>query len=283
MPELPEVETIVTNLRKGSADSPSILEMEIKSAEVLWNKTIAEPSVEEFLRKIQGRIFLSAQRRGKFLHFPLDQGHLIVHLRMSGDLFLRSDKLSSGQGYPNNQHARAIFYLENDWQLIFHDTRKFGRIWLLDDPLWLFQKLGPEPFDPNLTVDLFYKLLHNRKRILKPLLMDQTFLVGLGNIYTDEALFKAGISPLQTTDRMSLDQAGNLLSSIRAVLEEGIRHNGSSIDWVYRGGDFQNHFCVYQRSGQACPRCGAAIQRILVGQRGTHYCPVCQSVHNQLP
>jgi len=280
MPELPEVETIAANLRNGSAQIPSILEMEINKAHVFWHKTIAEPSVEDFLSKIRGRFFTSVQRRGKFIHFPLDQGHLIIHLRMSGDLYLRPGSVHQDPSYPSEQHNRTIFHLENDWDLVFHDTRKFGRIWLLDDPQQLFQKLGSEPFDTNLTVDLFLNTLNNRKRILKPLLMDQTFIAGLGNIYTDEALFKAGISPLQTSEKLRYEQADKLLTSIREVLQEGIRHNGSSIDWVYRGGDFQNHFCVYQRSGEACPRCGTAIKRIVVGQRSTHYCPICQPLIN---
>ncbi len=115
-----------------------------------------------------------------------------------------------------------------------------------------------------------------RKRQFKPLLLDQTFLAGLGNIYTDEALFLARLHPLKPSNSLTFEQSARLLASIREVLQEGIRHNGASIDWVYRGGDFQNHFRTYQRTGEPCPVCGAPIERILVGQRSSHFCPVCQ-------
>jgi formamidopyrimidine-DNA glycosylase len=116
------------------------------------------------------------------------------------------------------------------------------------------------------------------KRQIKPLLLDQSFLAGLGNIYADESLNLARIHPLQRADRLTKAEARRLLASIRSVLAEGIRRNGASIDWVYRGGDFQNHFRVYQRTGQPCPRCGTPVERIVVGQRGTHFCPHCQTL-----
>jgi formamidopyrimidine-DNA glycosylase len=119
-------------------------------------------------------------------------------------------------------------------------------------------------------------MLTKRKRQLKPLLLDQTFVAGLGNIYTDEALFLARLHPLTPSNRLASHQSAGLLASIREVLQEGILHNGASIDWVYRGGDFQNHFRVYQRTGEPCLVCGADIQRILVGQRSSHFCPECQ-------
>jgi len=115
-------------------------------------------------------------------------------------------------------------------------------------------------------------------RQLKPLLLDQTFLAGLGNIYADEALHQAGLHPLDNASQLDQTQAARLLTSIRQVLEDGIQRQGASIDWVYRGGDFQNYFHVYQRTGEACNNCGTPIQRIVVGQRGTHFCPACQSL-----
>jgi formamidopyrimidine-DNA glycosylase len=276
MPELPEVETIITNLREGSPDIPSILERRINAVDVLWHKSIQGQPLEDFVANIQGRRIISALRRGKFLHFPLDQGHLIIHLRMSGDLIVKPENENPGFVVPDEKHNRIIFHLDNDWRLIFHDTRKFGRVWLTQDPLMVFGSLGFEPFDPHLTPDLFFEMLKDHKRMIKPLLMDQTFLAGLGNIYTDEALFQAKIHPQQLAHQIEPEGAKNLLSAIRSVLREGIRHNGASIDWVYQGGDFQNHLCVYQRTGNACPRCGTIIRRIIVGQRGTHFCPTCQ-------
>jgi formamidopyrimidine-DNA glycosylase len=126
------------------------------------------------------------------------------------------------------------------------------------------------------TARLFHEALGSRHRQLKPLLLDQTFLSGLGNIYTDEALHLARIHPQARSDSLDQDQVERLWEAIRAILQEGIRRNGSSIDWVYRGGEFQNYFRVYDRKGQPCPVCGAAIQRIVVGQRGTYICPDCQ-------
>jgi formamidopyrimidine-DNA glycosylase len=136
--------------------------------------------------------------------------------------------------------------------------------------------LGPEPLDDGLTAESLYSRLHATHRKLKPLLLDQTFLAGLGNIYVDEALNLAKLHPLTPANRLSMEQAGRLIESIRTVLRDGIARNGASIDWVYRGGDFQNYFRVYQRTGEPCPECGTPIARIIVGQRGTHFCPHCQ-------
>jgi len=160
--------------------------------------------------------------------------------------------------------------------LVLNDTRKFGRVWLVTDPQEVIGGLGPEPFDPSFTVQMLYELLHGRRRQMKPLLLDQHFIAGLGNIYTDEALHFSQVHPLRLSDTISVSEAEKLLYAIRTVLQSGIEHNGASIDWVYRGGSFQNHFRVYDRAGQPCPACGTPIQRIVVGQRGTHFCPTCQ-------
>ena len=165
-------------------------------------------------------------------------------------------------------------------RLVFSDPRKFGRVWLVDDPQAVLGRLGPEPFDPHLTAEEFHRRLQQRHRQIKPLLMDQAFLAGLGNIYTDEALHMARIHPLLLSDQITLAESALLIESIRIVLKEGVFRNGASIDWVYRGGDFQNHFRVYQRTGEPCPVCGTPIARMVVGQRGTHYCPHCQVFPN---
>jgi formamidopyrimidine-DNA glycosylase len=162
--------------------------------------------------------------------------------------------------------------------LIFNDTRKFGRVWLTADVDDVFGELGPEPLGDDFTARGLYESLHSRRRLLKPLLLDQTFLAGLGNIYTDEALNLARLHPLARSETITLKQAERLHDAIRSILQEGIRQNGASIDWVYRGGDFQNHFRVYDREGKPCPRCGTTIRRLLVGQRSTHICPKCQKV-----
>jgi formamidopyrimidine-DNA glycosylase len=139
--------------------------------------------------------------------------------------------------------------------------------------------LGPEPLDEGFTPEDFFARIHATRRQLKPLLLDQKFLAGLGNIYADEALNLAKLHPLTPANALTVQQAAHLLEGIRTVLRDGIQRNGASIDWVYRGGDFQNYFRVYQRTGLPCPKCGTPIARIIVGQRGTHFCPYCQPVH----
>jgi len=144
------------------------------------------------------------------------------------------------------------------------------------DPQAVLGNLGPEPFSAELTPEVFHRLLLKQRRIIKTVLMDQKFLAGMGNIYTDEALHLACVNPLEKASSLNAGRANALLVAIRAVLEEGIRRNGASIDWVYRGGDFKNYFRVYQRTGEKCLKCGAKIERIVVSQRGTNFCPSCQ-------
>jgi formamidopyrimidine-DNA glycosylase len=225
---------------------------------------------EAFSSRVTGQRIQEMGRRGKFLQMKLSYDWLLFHLRMSGDLVVET------QTDPVAPHHRALLLFTDGLRLAFNDPRKFGRIWLTDQPQAILQNLGPEPLDPGLSVQDFYTGLHTRRRQLKPLLLDQSFLAGLGNIYADEVLHLAKIHPLALSNSLSFEQAERLLESIRQVLQEGIARHGSSIDWVYRGGDFQNYFRVYQRDGSPCPVCGTPIERIVVGQRGTHFCPVCQ-------
>jgi formamidopyrimidine-DNA glycosylase len=271
VPELPEVETIARSLREGKS-GPSLVGQTIDSVEVRWLRSVAAPSADEFVRRAAGQAFLAVGRRAKFLNFTLTHDHLLIHLRMSGDLRIEPEEESQ----PVATHDRLVFHLSNGWRLAFNDPRKFGRAWLLEDPRPVFENLGPEPLDPDFQADAFFAMLQARDRQLKPLLLDQNFLAGLGNIYTDEALHLAKLHPNLVSSQLNREEADRLFQAIRSVLQEGIRRNGASFDWVYRGGDFQNFFRVYQRTGQPCPVCGAPIQRRLVGQRGTHFCPVCQ-------
>ncbi len=264
MPELPEVETIARALR------PQLVGSQILSADLLWRRTLAFPKPKKFKDQIQGEVIQDIGRRGKFLHLRLAAYHLLIHLRMSGDLIVRK-RASIAE-----KHDRLILTLSNDRQLVFNDTRKFGRVWLTDDPHKVLGSLGPEPLHVEFTPQWLYDGLHSRNRQLKPLMLDQTFLAGLGNIYTDEALHMAKLHPLAASTSVSRKKAEALHIAIQAALEEGIRRNGASIDWVYRGGDYQNHFRVYGRTGKPCPVCGSKIKRILVGQRSTHFCPHCQ-------
>jgi formamidopyrimidine-DNA glycosylase len=270
MPELPEVETIARALREGGRNGESVLGKRIISADLFWNRTLAEPGVDEFLVRIQGQSIHEARRRAKFLVLRLGKDSLLIHLRMSGDLRVESEHVAP------QRHDRLVLHLSEGLRLAFNDPRKFGRIWLLSDVQSVLGQLGPEPLDPALTGEIFHAALQRVHRQIKPLLLDQSFLAGVGNIYSDEALHLAKIHPLRSSDSINREEAGLLLQAIRAVLNEGIKRNGASIDWVYRGGDFQNHFRVYQKTGQACPICGTPIEKKMIGQRSSHYCPSCQ-------
>jgi formamidopyrimidine-DNA glycosylase len=264
MPELPEVETISRKLK------PDLVGRTILSADLRWARTLAFPAPRKFKAHIQGQQILDVGRRAKFLIVYLTEFQLLIHLRMSGDLSIRDSTIRP------ETHDRLVLKLSGNRSLAFNDTRKFGRVWLTADPQDVLGKLGPEPLGADFTPDWLQAALHHRHRQLKPLLLDQTFLAGLGNIYTDEALHMARLHPLTVSDSVTPEQAQALHAAIHSVLKEGIRRNGASFDWVYRGGEFQNYFRVYDRKGQECPVCGARIERILVGQRGTHYCPGCQ-------
>jgi formamidopyrimidine-DNA glycosylase len=270
MPELPEVETFRRRLLHGTGDDPSLVGMRIKGVELLWNRTLEAPSPKDFKRRIIGQTIQDIGRRGKYLLIQLTEDKLIIHLRMSGDLLIES------ADDPVAKHHRLMLTMDSGIRLAFNDTRKFGRVWLVEDTVSVLGKLGPEPLGDGFTAWDLHNCLKSRKRQLKPLLLDQTFLAGLGNIYTDEALHIAKIHPQTTANQLSSEQAERLWNAIRQVLQEGIRRNGSSIDWVYRGGNFQNYFQVYQRTGEPCYHCDTPIERIVVWQRGTHFCPKCQ-------
>ena len=271
MPELPEVETIARAMRQGGRGGPPLVGRQIQQASLLWPRTLAEPAPAELGPRICGQPVVDVGRRGKFILFQLDPDTLLIHLRMSGDLVVEA------QSDPVAPHHRLTLDLEGGLRLAFNDPRKFGRAWLVSDPARILAGLGPEPLDADFTAQELHRRLQSTRRQLKPLLLDQTFVAGLGNIYTDEALHQAGLHPRQAANSVSQPQAERLWESIRAVLLDGIQRQGASIDWVYRGGDFQNYFRVYQRTGQPCPVCGTAVERMVIGQRGTHFCPVCQA------
>ncbi len=273
MPELPEVETIARSLHCGRDGICPIVEKKVKKAHLYWQKTLANATAKDLNDILTNQVIQRVSRRGKYLIINFDKTSLLIHLRMSGDL-----RVNQSRGVKRQKHDRLVLDFTDGCRLVFNDPRKFGRAWLVSNPLEILQDLGPEPLDRSLTANRFHQMLVARKRQLKPLLLDQTFLAGLGNIYTDEALHLARLHPLRSSASLLPAESRTLLNSIRSVLKQGIRRNGASIDWVYRGGQFQNHFRVYQRQGEGCPVCGTPIQRILVGQRGTHFCPVCQPI-----
>jgi formamidopyrimidine-DNA glycosylase len=264
MPELPEVETIARAIK------PELVGRTILSADLRWARTLATPSPVQFKKRIAGQEIVDVSRRAKYLIIHLKNYNLLIHLRMSGDLMVRTGKIKP------EKHDRLLLHLSNNKYLAFNDTRKFGRVWFTDQPEEVLGKLGPEPLEKDFTVQWLFENLRKRKRQLKPLLLDQTFLAGLGNIYTDECLHIAKLHPLALSNTVTKKQSEALHNAIRTVLKEGIRRNGASIDWVYRGGEYQNHFRVYDREGKPCSVCGTEIHKLTVGQRGTHVCPNCQ-------
>jgi formamidopyrimidine-DNA glycosylase len=266
MPELPEVETIARKLK------PDLVGRKIIEADLRWSRTLALPSLKKFRQQIKGQVILDVGRRAKYLNIQLSNFNLLIHLRMSGDLSIRNSTIRA------ELHDRLVLKLSDGRSLAFNDTRKFGRVWLTAKPEEVLGKLGPEPLSTDFTAQWLHAALHNKHRQIKPLLLDQTFLVGLGNIYADEALHTAKLHPLAASDSITAKQAQALHDAIHSVLNEGIRRNGASFDWVYRGGEFQNYFRVYGRANEECPVCGTKIKRILVGQRSTHYCPKCQKL-----
>ena len=280
MPELPEVETIVRSLQnpkewplranQSLRESPGVIGRQVQAVQLTWLKTLAVPTLEDFQQGIRGQIIQNVSRRGKFILLSFEQATLLIHLRMSGDLRVEA------QGTALLTHDRLAVDFMDGARLVFNDTRKFGRVWWVKDAQKVLADLGPEPLDETLKGKDLYQRWHGSARAIKTLLLDQSLLAGVGNIYSDEALFRAGIHPLKPGKELSLNESERLLEAIREVLEEGIRRNGASIDWVYRGGDFQNYFKVYQRDGAACPVCGQPIERLVIGQRSSHFCPNCQ-------
>jgi len=266
MPELPEVETFARQLK------PALMGKKILAVDLRWKRTLALPSPKKFKEQIVGQKILDVGRRAKYLNIQLKDYSLLIHLRMTGDLLMRDSTIVP------NKHDRLIIKLSGNQSLVFNDARKFGRVWLVANPEEILGRLGPEPFSRGFTPAWLHNALQQKKRQLKPLLLDQTFIAGLGNIYTDEALHIAKLHPVATSDSVTVEQAQALHEAIRKVLKEGIRRNGASIDWAYRGGQFQNYFRVYDREGTPCLVCGTEIERIIVGQRSTHFCPQCQMV-----
>jgi formamidopyrimidine-DNA glycosylase len=276
MPELPEVQTIVDDL--NAAD---LIGMPITGARVFWPRTIAEPSPRLFCSHLKNHIFTAIERRGKYLVFNIDTGStLLLHLRMSGRLHLVSSDT------PRHKHEQVIFSFHDGRQLRFHDTRKFGRIHLLDDPAKILGRLGPEPLAKGFTAALLAEGLRQRNRLLKPLLLDQAFIAGLGNIYVDETLWDAKLHPNRIAASLSVTEIKALHRAIPKVLKRGLKNLGTSLGTgetnfysvARRRGRNKDELKVFRRAGLPCPRCRAPIQRIIVGQRSTHICSRCQKI-----
>lgn len=273
MPELPEVETVARELRQGSQTrGPAAVGRTIARVTAKWPRHIATPSARQLQKRLPGQTIQAITRRGKYVVFQLTRDVMLIHLRMSGDLLMVPPQAAP------DKHAHTIFHFADGYALRFTDTRKFGRVFVVQDVAEVTEALGPEPLEPGFTAKQLAAMLQDKQRPLKPLLLDQTFLAGVGNIYADESLHRAQLHPLRRSDSLSWPEVQALWRSLRAALRAGLRHNGASIDWVYRGGNFQNHLLAYGRTDEPCFTCGTPIRRIVVGQRGTHFCPQCQPV-----
>jgi formamidopyrimidine-DNA glycosylase len=270
VPELPEVETVVRGLR-----TPLIGETFIEVVSD-WPRQLNGIDLPELQARLSGRSIQSINRRGKYLVLELDAGeNLIIHLKMSGQL-----SVSNGQ-VPADKHVHTVFLLASGSELRFRDIRKFGRVYLVRDPEEVLGKLGQEPLEEEFTSEWLCQEMGARRRVLKPLLLDQTFIAGIGNIYADEALHRAAIHPRRQTNSLTTGECLALHEAIQTILSLAIEHEGSSIDAAYikpdgGRGSMQSELRVYGRAGEPCHRCGSIIERVTLAGRGTHYCPGCQ-------
>ena len=289
MPELPEVETVARDLDRWVAGA------RIADARVSWERTIRHPQpVERFVAEVSGSTIARVRRRAKTVLIHLDDGRVVtVALRMTGALIV------APPATPDDPHARVVFQLADGRQLRYRDVRKFGRIGLWEGgglrarQGWriaegrapyrvgdIFARHGPEPLSRSFSSKRFAERLRHRSGRLKSLLLDQSFVAGIGNIYADEALWRAQLHPLRTADTLTDGEVRRLHRSIRSVLRQGVLNRGASFsDYVGADGEpgaNAERLKVYRRTGEPCLRCGRLISRIVVGQRGTHFCPGCQ-------
>lgn len=276
MPELPEVETVRQSLKIR------LINKKIKSVRVLWDNIIAYPSKEDFIKTITDKTIIDIQRRGKFLMFDLNDYYLLSHLRMEGKYFFKNkDEVI-------DKHEHIIFDLDDDIELRYKDTRKFGKMYLINkseiNSIGPLVNLGLEPWDDNLTSDYLLDKYKNKKLPIKSVLLDQSIIVGIGNIYADEILFLSKINPLKKCNLINDKEANDIIKYTREVLEKAIKMGGttirtySSVDGVH--GLFQQELLVHGKDKGFCPVCNSKINKIKVGGRGTYYCPICQKENN---
>ncbi len=273
MPELPEVETIARELRESN-----VIGLKIERAEVFWERSLAIENAILFCKKIADQKIMDISRRGKFLVFTLSNDTLLVHLRMTGKFLIGSDQ------HRAEAHERIRLYLSDGRTLFYEDQRKFGKWYLTTDPELLLKNIGIEPLSKEFTPKVFDKLLEGQKRQIKPLLLDQSFVAGIGNIYADEALWEAQIHPARSAATLTEQEKNALHAAIIIVLKRGVANIGTSLGSTSanyfsvsgRRGDNFRELQVFRRDGLSCPRCGAIICKMVLHQRGTHFCPKCQ-------
>ncbi|MDX2141147.1 MAG: bifunctional DNA-formamidopyrimidine glycosylase/DNA-(apurinic or apyrimidinic site) lyase [Chloroflexota bacterium] len=275
MPELPEVETVVRGLRAP------LVGRTVLGVWHDWQRTLRTPDPESFAARIVGQTFRAVGRRAKYILCQMDDDILVVHLKMTGRLYVTAD--SAVHDADRWVHFRA--QLDGGQQLRFSDARKFGFVALVRSLDEIAPLIGPEPLEDDFTADVLRQRLRGHRKAIKALLLDQAVLAGVGNIYADESLWRAGIHPLRPSDSLSDAEVALLHSAIRESLAGGIDHEGASINWYRKpdgtAGEAQEHFFVYDRAGQPCQRCTTPIVKTRVAQRGTHYCPACQRLEQE--
>jgi len=275
MPELPEVQTIVNDLIEAGLQNARII-----SVKVDWPRSIAGVSPQEFMRRLKGSRIENIRRRAKYIIFDLDEnnGELLVHLRMSGRLRLAD----ASENRDKHEHVSIAF--SDSRELRLHDTRKFARLYLCTTAEEITGDLGPEPLGPDFKLAGLRSMLKTRARMLKPLLLDQRFIAGLGNIYVDEALWEAGLHPCRRACTLTSAECKRLFIAIPRVLKRGLANMGTTLGTgeanfysvAGRRGGNRSQLRVFRRTGLPCPRFSAVVERMIVGQRSTHICPVCQ-------
>jgi len=267
MPELPEVESVARQCRDAI---PPLLGHAIGSLELIWPGVVDGVEQERFLQIVSGRIIRSVSRHGKYLFFGLADGNdllfMALHLRMTGIVRTGDAQMQPGP------HTRMRIGMDSGATLFFDDPRKFGRVWLVNDPTEVINSLGPDALE--ICAGEFASRIRQKGRQLKPLLLDQSFVAGIGNIYADESLFQAGLHPLCNTRILDDAGIGRLYQAVVSVLQEAVHAGGANIDGVFKAGEYAVR--VYGREGRPCVNCGRPIEKIRVGQRGTHFCPFCQ-------
>lgn len=276
MPELPEVETV----RRGLLHL--VQKRQIKAVELLWPKTI-EGDVLAIIKALANRTIEDIDRRGKFLLFRLSGDYTLVsHLRMEGKYN------TVPAGIPPEKHVCVVFHLDHDTDLWYLDTRKFGRMQFVPTGMENqlvpgIKKMGPEPTEDDLTTEYLVEIMAKSRKIIKPFLLDQSNLAGLGNIYVDEVLWQSKIHPEQPVNTVTLAEITELRANIISEIKRAIEHHGTTVhsytNAFGEAGAFQNELQAYGRNGEPCLRCGTLMQKMKVAQRGTTYCPQCQQIH----
>lgn len=268
MPELPEVESVRQCLLNST---PSLINKQILRVLILRD-SVVNGDHTQLTQAVTGAVCSDILRHGKYLFFGFHQSHakrlnwFAVHLRMTGRLYLVHEQDMV------QRHTRFALQLDQGYALRFDDPRAFGRVWLLDSPAAVTDTLGPDALQIDCTT--FNRRLIGLKRQLKPLLLDQSFVAGIGNIYADEILFRAALHPKRHVDSLTSGELERLYRALHSVIEQAVALKGANIDGVFEAGSFP--VAVYGRDGSPCVACGTLVMKERFGQRGTHFCPVCQ-------